>query len=156
VSHDGARYCVGNKVSFLSQDIVEFLNQTSRASLGDWLAENPIMRNFVTSPYISIRPTAIPAAQRITAHENELGRYVHLYYRDGSHRYIFDISNWNQTVEDIESLIIDVDLAGGNCHVERSFLILLVPIGYVLQTSRPPSNPAFRLHQSVNSQTGLR
>lgn len=136
-------------MSFLLQEIAAYLNETSPARLADWLEQNPVMRNFVTSPYISIRPTAIPAAQRITAYENQLGRYVHICYRDSSHRYIFDIGNWNQTVEDIELLIRDVDEVGGNCHVERSFLILMVPKGYLLETCCRMSQPALRLRQAA-------
>lgn len=145
--HVGVGLHVGNKLSFLSEEVVTYLNQSSPVSLADWLEQNPVMRNFVTSPYISIRPTAIPRAQRITAYENQLGRYFHMSYRDGSHRYIFDIAHWNQTVEDIEELIKNVDEAGGSCHVERSFIILMVPAGYVLEVSAHASMPEFQLLQ---------
>jgi hypothetical protein len=122
-------------MSFLSQEIVDYLNQASQSGLGEWLEQNPVMRNFVTSPYISIRPTAIPQAQRITAYEGQQGRFVDIRYRDGSHRYIFNVANWNLTVEDIETLIRSVEQVAGSCHVERSYLILLVPVGYSLEVN---------------------
>jgi len=131
---------------------VAYLDQTSQVRLGDWQEQNPVMRNFVTSPYITICPTAIPSAQRIAAFENQLGRYVHMSYRDGSHRYIFDVSSWNQTVEDIEFLIGEVDQAGGSCHVEQSYLILLVPLGFVLETSHQSTKPALQLRQTAVNQ----
>lgn len=137
-------------MSFLPKEIAAYLNDTSPERLADWLDQNPVMRNFITSSYISIRPTAIPTVQRISAYENQLGRYVHMFYRDGSHRYIFDIGNWNQTVEDIELLIRDVDEAGGTCHVERTFLILMVPKGFLLETCCRTSQPALRLRQAAD------
>jgi len=119
-------------MAILSQEIVNYLNRTEGGGLGEWLKQNPLMRNFVTSPYISLRPTAIPHARRISIYEDSLGRFIHLYYRDRSHRYIFDVQNWNLTVEDVEDLIKEIDEIGGDCHVERAYLIILVPAGYEL------------------------
>jgi len=142
-------------MSFLSQEIVDYLNQASHGSLGDWLEQNPVMRNFVTSPYISIRPTAIPRAQRITAYEGQHGRFVDIHYRDGSHRYIIDVSSWNLTVENVETLIRDVDQVEGSCHVERSYLILFVPVGYVLEVVGSCSLYTLQLRQQEYADIGL-
>lgn len=124
--------CGECKMAILSQEIVDYLNRAEGSGLGEWLKQNPVMRNFVTSPYISLRPTAIPLARRITIYEDSLGRYVHLNYRDNSHRYIFDVQNWDLTVADVEDLIREVDGIGGDCHVERAYLIVFVPSGYEL------------------------
>jgi hypothetical protein len=123
---------VGNVMTYLSQEIVEFLNQAGPGSLADWLEQNPVIRNFVTCPYLSIRPTALPDAQRITAHEGHHGRCVEIQNRDGSHRYIIDVARWDITVENVEALIHDIDQVGGECRVERSYLVLFVPTGYVV------------------------
>jgi len=122
----------GRNMAILSQEIVDYLNRADESGLGEWLKQNPPMRNFVTSPYISLRPTAIPLARRISIYEDALGRFIHLYYRDHSHRYIFDVQNWALTVADVEALIKEVDEIGGNCHVERAYLIIFVPAGYEL------------------------
>lgn len=119
-------------MAILSQEIVDYLNRSEGTSLGEWLEQNPLMRNFVTSPYISLRPTVIPKARRISIYEDELGRYVHLHYRDDSHRYIFNVQNWDLTVADVETLIREIDDVAGSCHVERSYLIVFVPSGYQL------------------------
>lgn len=143
-------------MSYLSQEIVDYLNQADHGSLGDWLEQNPVMRNFVTSPYISIRPTAIPQAQRITAYEGQQqGRFVDILYRDGSHRYIIDVSSWNLTVEGVEALIRDVDQVAGDCHVERSYLILLVPVGYVLEVSGSHSLCTLQIRLQECADIGL-
>lgn len=142
-------------MSFLSQEIVDYLNQASPGDLGDWLEQNPVMRNFVTSPYISIRPTAMPHAQRITAFEGQHGRFIDIFYRDGSHRYIIDVAAWDLTVENIEELIRDVDQVEGSCHVERSFLILFVPAGYVLERNVTSSQCMLKLRQQEYADIGL-
>lgn len=120
-------------MGILTQAIVDYLNQAGNSGLGEWLEQNPVVRNFVTCPYISIRPTATPHAQRITAFDGENGRFVDIHYRDGSHRYIINVANWNLTVEAVETLIQAIDQVDGTCHVERTFLILYVPYGHVLQ-----------------------
>ena len=130
-------------MSFLSQEIVDYLNQASHSGLGEWLEKNPVVLNFVTCPYISIRPTAIPRAQRITAFDGEQGRYVDILYRDGSHRYIINVANWSLTVEGIETFARAIDEVMGTCHVERSYLILFVPAGYALEIGGV--GPAFTL-----------
>lgn len=118
-------------MSVLSQDIVDYLNRANQ-SLGDWLAKNPVVRNFVTCPYISICPTAIPNAQRITAFDGVRGRFVEIRYRDGSHRYIINISSWHLTIANVEQLACAIEDASGSCHVERSYLILYIPDGYAI------------------------
>lgn len=123
---------VGSVMAYLSQEIVEFLNQAGPGSLAEWLEQNPVIRNFVTCPYISVRPTAMSDAQRITAHDGPHGRYVEIQNRDGSHRYIIDVARWDITVENVEALIYDIDQVAGECHVERSYLVLFVPTGYVV------------------------
>lgn len=142
-------------MSYLSQEIVDYLNLAVPGSLGDWLEQNPVMRNFVTSPYISIRPTAIPHAQRITAYEGRHGRFIDISYRDGSHRYFLDVAIWNLTVENIEALIREVDQIGGSCHVERSYLILFVPVGHVLAVAGTSSQRTLRLQRQVFADIGL-
>lgn len=119
-------------MAYLSQEIVEFLNQAGPGSLGDWLERNPVMRNFVTCPYISIRPTILSGAQRITANDEPQGRYIEIQNRDGSHHYIIDVAKWDITVENVEVLICDIDQVGGECHVERSYLLISLPVGYVV------------------------
>lgn len=123
----------GETMGILTQEIVDYLNAAGSGGEGQWLAQNPVVLNFVTCPYINIRPTAIPQAQRITAFDGQRGRYIDIHYRDGSHRYLIDVANWNLTVEAVEELIAAIDRVTGTCHVERSFLILHVPFGHVLQ-----------------------
>jgi len=145
----------GKYMSFLSQEIVDYLNQAVQGSLGDWLEQNPVMRNFVTSPYISIRPTAMPHAQRITAFEGQHGRFIDIRYRDGTHRYIFNVANWNLTVENVEALILDVEQVGGSCHVERSYLILFVPVGYLLEVAGTETQRTLQLREQEYADIGL-
>ena len=125
----------GRVLSCLSQEMVAYLGQASRGGLGEWLEENPVVRNFVTCPYISIRPTAMPQAQRITAFDGQRGRFIDIAYRDGSHRYVINVASWNLSVESVETLIRAIDQAAGTCHVERSYLILFVPAGYTLEVA---------------------
>ncbi|MEJ2360216.1 MAG: hypothetical protein P8Z75_02120 [Gammaproteobacteria bacterium] len=133
-------------MSVLSQEIVDYLNRANR-SLGDWLAENPVIRNLVTCPYVSIRPTALPYAQRITAFDGERGRFVDIYYRDGSHRYIINVSSWHLTIAGVETLAEDIHRAEGSCHVERCYLILYVPGGYSLEVAGTGTAPELRLRE---------
>ena len=142
-------------MSFLSQEIVDYLNQTHDSGLGEWLERNPVMRNFVTSPYISIRPTAMPQAQRITAFEGQRGRFIEIRYRDGSHRYIINVEHWNLSVKTIEALIHDVEDIMGSCHVERSYVILFVPAGYSLQVTDQGDDRALRLQPLECADIGL-
>jgi hypothetical protein len=142
-------------MSILSQEIVDYLNQASRSSLGEWLEQNPVVRNFVTCPYISIRPTAMPQAQRITAYDGQHGRFVDIRYRDGSHRYIINVSTWNLTVASVEALIREIDQVAGTCHVERSYLILFVPVGYALEVGGADSAFALQLRQLEYADIGL-
>ncbi|MBI1424944.1 MAG: hypothetical protein GC149_15965 [Gammaproteobacteria bacterium] len=142
-------------MAFLSQEIVDYLNQTHASGLGDWLERNPVMRNFVTSPYISIRPTAMPQAQRITAFEGQSGRFIEIRYRDGSHRYIINVQRWNLSVRAIEALIHDVEVILGSCHVERSYVILFVPAGYSLQVADQGDDRALRLQALECADIGL-
>ena len=108
-------------MSFLSQEIVDYLNQTSSCgSLGDWLEQNPVIHNFVTCPYLSIRPTAMPYARRITAFDGQRGRFIDILYRDGSHCYMINVASWDITVEDVETFMQTLDRLAGSCHVERS------------------------------------
>lgn len=143
-------------MAFLSQEIVEFLNQTGPKNLlGDWLEQNPDIRNFVTCPYISVRPTAMADAQRITVYEGQLGRYVDIRYRNGSHRYIIDVASWDITVENVEALIHDIDEVAGECHVERSYLVLFVPPGYVVDVIGKKSARMLQLYQLEYVDIGL-
>lgn len=139
----------------LSQEIVDYLNQTNDG-LGQWLEQNPVVRNFVTCPYISIRPTAIPQAQRITAFDGERGRFVDICYRDGSHRYIINVSTWNLTVAGVEALAADIDKAAGSCHVERAYLIVFVPVGYTLEVTRSAEVSNLRLRPLEAEDIGLK
>jgi hypothetical protein len=115
----------------LSPDVIEFLNRGGDSAQSNWLEKNPILANFVTCSIIIIRPTAIPQAKRISAFEQATGRHVHIQYRDGSHRHLLQV-NQNTTVDEIMKLIEMVEQVGGTCHVERTFLILLIPAGYHL------------------------
>lgn len=133
-------------MSVLSQDIVEYLNRAND-SLGDWLAKNPVVRNFVTCPYISICPTAIPSARRITAFDGVRGRFVEIHYRDGSHRYIINVSSWNLTVANVEKLAVDLEDAHGSCHVERTYLILFIPDGFTLEVTGGTYSPELYLRE---------
>jgi hypothetical protein len=133
-------------MSILSQEIVDYLNQAGGTGLGDWLEKNPVVRNFVTCPYISIRPTAIPHARRITAFDGQGGRFIDIEHRNGSHRYIIDVASWNLTVEQVEKLIQEIDQAAGSCHVERSFLILYVPAGYSIEIEQTNTINQLQLH----------
>lgn len=142
-------------MSVLSQEIVDYLNQSNHG-LGTWLEQNPVVRNFVTCPYISIRPTAIPQAQRITAFDGERGRFVDIYYRDGSHRYIINVSTWNLTVAGVEALAADIDKAAGSCHVERAYLIVFVPVGYTLEATRSAEASSLRLRRLDVEDIGLK
>lgn len=142
-------------MSILSQEIVDYLNQASRSSLGEWLEQNPVVRNFVTCPYISIRPTAMPHAQRITAYDGQHGRFVDIRYRDGSHRYIINVATWNLTVASVEALIREIDQVAGTCHVERSYLILFVPVGYALEVGGKGPALTLQLRQLEFADIGL-
>jgi hypothetical protein len=141
-------------MSVLSQEIVDVLNQAN-GGLGEWLEQNPVVRNFVTCPYISIRPTAIPQARRITAFDGERGRFVDICYRDGSHRYIINVASWNLTVAGVESLATAIDEAAGSCHVERAYLIVFVPVGYSLEVTRSGSVTELQLRQLEAADIGL-
>lgn len=145
----------GKSMSILSQEIVEYLNQAGHSSLADWLEQNPVVRNFVTCPYISIRPTAIPHAQRITAYDGQYGRFVDIRYRDGSHRYIINVASWDLTVEGVEELIRDIDQIAGHCHVERSYLILYVPVGYLIELTGSGESNMLKLRQLECTDIGL-
>lgn len=131
-------------MSVLSQEIVDFLNRAN-ASLGDWLAKNPVVRNFVTCPYISISPTTMPKARRITAYDGVRGRFVDIHYRDGSHRYIINVASWQLTIANVEKLTLALEEACGSCHVERSYLILYVPSGYSLEIKGSVYSPELHL-----------
>lgn len=133
-------------MTVLSQDIVDYLNQAN-ISLGDWLAKHPVVRNFVTCPYISIRPTAIPRARRITAFDGIHGRFVDIYYRDGSHRYIINIADWHLTVANVEALNRALGGVKGSCHVERTYLVLYIPDGYALEVSGSTYSPELQLRE---------
>lgn len=138
----------------LSQDIVDFLNQAGGPEPAAWLHNNPVIGNFVTCPCISVRPTAISHARRIVVFENTRGRFVDIQYRDGSHRYIISVSSRQVTVECIEALIRAVQTAGGDCHVERAFLILHVPASYHISVDQLPA-VRFRLQRDVHEDIGL-
>lgn len=133
-------------MSVLSQEIVDYLNRAND-SLGDWLAKNPVVRNFVTCPYVSISPTAIPQAQRITTFDGVRGRFVEILYRDGSHRYIINVSSWHLTVANVEKLIQALDDVRGSCHVERAYLILYIPDGYTLEVKGSAYSPELQLRE---------
>lgn len=133
-------------MSILSQEIVDYLNQTGDPETGAWLHKNPVLGNFVTCPCISVRPTAIPHARRIVIFENEVGRFVDIAHRDGSHRYIVTVPSQLVTVESIEQFILALETVGGHCHVERSSLILFVPAGYFV-CYEDVSTGQFMLHE---------
>ena len=144
-------------MSFLSQEIVDYLNHASgRRSLGEWLEQNPAIHNFVTCPYISIRPTAMPHAQRITVFDGQRGRFIDILYRDGSHRYIINVASWDLTVEHIETFMRAIDRIAGSCHVERSFVIVSVPAGYTLQIDGVGSVRRLHLHPEDVADIGLK
>lgn len=142
-------------MSFLSQEIVDYLNHAGNRGLGEWLEESPVVRNFVTCPYISIRPTTMPRAQRITAFEAQQGRFIDILYRDGSHRYIINVASWNLTVEHIETFMQAIDRIAGTCHVERSYLLLSVPAGFALEIAGSGSSRSLHLHPQEVADIGL-
>jgi hypothetical protein len=142
-------------MSCLSQEIVDYLNTSGNRGLGEWLEETPVVRNFVTCPYISIRPTAMPRARRITAFEGQHGRYIDIHYRDGSHHYIINVAAWDLTVEHVEAFIQSMDRIMGTCHVERSFLLLSVPAGYTLKITGVGSKRRLQLHAHEFADIGL-
>lgn len=139
-------------MSILSQELVDYLNQAN-AGLGEWLEQNPVVRNFVTCPYISIRPTAMPHAQRITAFDGERGRFIDIFYRDGSHRYIINVANWKLTIAGMEDLTIALARVAGSCHVERAYLIVFVPAGYSLEVSQAEIGPRLELRPVEVAET---
>jgi hypothetical protein len=143
-------------MSCLSQEIVDYLNHANiRNSLGDWLEQNPVIHNYVTCPYISIRPTAMPTAQRITAYDGPRGRFIDILYKDGSHRYVINVSNWSLTVEHIETFMWAIERVAGSCHVERSFLLLFVPAGYSLEITGVDTIRKLQVRQLEATDIGL-
>ena len=140
----------------LSQAVVEYLNHAgSRGGLGEWLVAHPALHHFVTCPYISIRPTAMPEAQRITAFDGHCGRYIDIQYRDGGHRYLINIASWNLTVEEVETLIHEIEDIGGSCHVERTYLILATPPGYRVEISGELLQRQLHLRSPAMTDSGL-
>lgn len=143
-------------MAFLSQELVDYLNQaSSRGGLGKWLEAHPVIHNFITCSYIIIRPTTIPDAQRITAFDGQCGRYIDILYREGNHRYVINIASWNLTVEVVQALIHAIEEIGGCCHVERTYLILDIPAGYYLEVIGEAAQRQLHLRPPTVTEIGL-
>ena len=121
--------------AMLSQDIVDYLNQAGHRNTGEWLREFPDLHNFVTCPTFYIRPSLLPNAKRICCNELEAGRYIKIDYRDGSQCLIHKFEPANVTVETLENFYSLIHQLEGSCHVERSYLIVVLPRTYNLQES---------------------
>ena len=115
-----------------TQDIVEFLNRGGSGRQSNWLASNPSIQDFVTCPRVLIRPAMFTEALRVSVIENQHGRFITMLKRSGARRYILQICNPNVSVDVIEKLIRSVEGKGGVCRVERIFLIIDLPLGYLL------------------------
>ena len=115
-----------------TQDIVDFLNRGGTGRQSNWLESNPSIHNFVTCPHVVIRPALFNEALRISVTENQYGRFVTILNRNGERRYIFKIRNESVTVDVIERLIRSIERKGGVCRIERLFLVIDLPLGYLL------------------------
>ena len=83
------------------------------------------------------------------------GRFVEILYRDGSHRYIINVSSWHLTVANVEQLIQALDSARGSCHVEHAYLILYIPDGYALEVKGSAYSPELQLRELNMQATEL-
>lgn len=114
------------------QELVDFLNQGGLEPRQNWLESNPSILNFVTCPRVIIRPSLFDDAQRVAVTDNHRGRFVTILKRSGDRCYIFQIENDSLTVEDVEAMIHKIEEKGGQCRIERTFLVIDLPLGYLL------------------------
>ena len=115
-----------------TQDIVDFLNQGGGSRGKTLLESNLAVYNFVTCPYVVISPLLFDEAQRVSVVDNHFGRFVTILKRDGERCYIFQVLNDAVTIAEIEELVHSIEGKGGVCSLERSFLIIDLPLGYLL------------------------
>jgi hypothetical protein len=115
-----------------TQELVDYLNQGVHEPRRNWLEENTSMLNFVTSACVVIRPPLFSEAQRVSVTDNHQGRFVTIHKRNGERSYIFQIENDSLTVEEVEALIVSIEDQGGRCHIERTCLIIDLPLGFLL------------------------
>jgi hypothetical protein len=137
-----------------TQDIVDFLNRGGTGRQSSWLESNPSIHSFVTCPRVIIRPTLFNEALRVSVTENQYGRFVTILYRSGERRYIFQIRNENVTVEAIEKLIHSIENKGGVCRIERLFLVIDLPLGYLLDISDENLSQII-IHQHKTDRMGI-
>jgi len=118
-----------------SQELVDFLNEGDVDRRHSWLEANPSVLNFVTCPRVIIRPALFDEAQRISVMDNSAGRFVTILKRNGERCYILQIENESLTVEEVEALIHKIEARGGSCRIERTFLVIDLPLGYLLDVT---------------------
>lgn len=115
-----------------TQDIVDFLNQVGTGRHANRLESNSAVYNFITCPHVMMSPRLFDQAQRISIGDNQSGRVVTILKRNGERCYIFQVHNEVVTIELIETLVAAIESKGGICRVERSFLVIELPLGYLL------------------------
>ena len=137
-----------------TQEIVDYLNRSGAGQDAIRLELNPSIHNFVTCPRVIIYPGLFDEAQRISVTDNQYGRFVTILKRDGERRYICQILNDSVTVELIENLISSIEGKGGACRIERSFLVIDLPLGYLLDI-RDESLARVVVHQDKFEDIGI-
>lgn len=118
-----------------TQDLVDYLNRWGTGQKEKWLESNPSFHDFITCPRVFVRPSLFGEALRISVTENQYGRYVTILKRIGQRHYIFQIRNQTVSVEVIERLIRSIESKGGSCRVENMYLVIELPLGYLLDIS---------------------
>lgn len=115
-----------------TQELVDFLNHGVMEPSHERLDEHPSLLNFITCPRVIIRPALFADAQRVSVTDNHRGRFITILKRSGERSYIFQIQNEALTVEEVEALIHKIEDKGGSCRIEQTFLVIDLPLGYLL------------------------
>jgi len=118
-----------------TQELVDFLNQGGIEPDENWFESNPSVLSIVTSTRVIIRPPLFDNAQRVSVMDNQYGRMMTILKRSGERCYIFQITNESLTVEAVEALIHTIEEKGGTCRIEHTFLVIDLPLGYLLDVN---------------------
>ncbi len=111
---------------------MDFLDQRSRSGKANWQEVSPAVSNFATCPCVIVRPRYLHDTQRVSISESPAGRFVTIKQRTGEKTYLLQVVKSDITLNQIETLIDEVEAHGGECSVEGAFFVIQLPAGYEL------------------------
>ena len=113
------------------QDVIDDLNQEN-GWYADWSDNNTTLLPMLLNPCFKLQPNLLPNVRCIMANEFQHGRFISIEYFHYKWSYLIKPCKEDTVIGWIENLVCQLNEIDGHAHMERSFLVIDLPVGHYL------------------------